>query len=650
MKIFAALLPAFAFRISSALMPAAAFLCASVSYSAAQDSSGEALSGPGNDDSSRAEVLTTSIHVATKTPKAPADLSPSVDYVSGGELQIRQIYSLEDVLSYLPGTSLVQAGQAGAQTSLFIRGMESNHAVVTLNGRRLAPGLTGLYSLELLDTTYLDSVQLVRGPVSSLYGSDALAGALELGVTDARYLPEGAETRLFAEGGSFSTYRFGTKMTAKEGPVGGVFDLSYFDTDNDRPNSDFQNLNLRTNMAVEIADGVFFDLLGYYQQSGLGVPGSSLSAGFPDLQRNDNESWLLSPRLSFENEDWNGQVFYSYNESTLEATRDPFFSDNRLEQTAHEVEGRLNYTGLDGTVLTAGAGYYQYEFARIPLIPGAFNTPASKEYSYASVFGQADVDLPADFNLLVSGRWDEHDSFESKGTYSFQLSKEIEPTGTQLFAKYATGYKAPSGQDFVYLDPSVDPDTIAPEESRTWELGIRQYLPEGLGSVSLVYFNTEVDNLVDSIGYPAFPTEVDTEMDGFELGLDLKPCRGLTLYANYTYLDAVVADGLYFGGFGGGPGDRLIRRPRHTLGAGVIYQHGTDWTLGAEVRGAYDRLDSPGVTLGDYTVARVYGSLYLTDRLELFARIENVFDEEYETTEGFEARGFGAFGGVRLTF
>ena len=79
----------------------------------------------------------------------------------------------------------------GGASSLFVRGQESNHIVTLLNGRRLAPGLAGLYNIELLDTTFLDSVELARGPVSSIYGSDALAGALDLRMTDARFIESG---------------------------------------------------------------------------------------------------------------------------------------------------------------------------------------------------------------------------------------------------------------------------------------------------------------------------------------------------------------------------------------------------------------------------------------------------------------------------
>ena len=599
------------------------------------------------------EDLTETVVVATKTPIALDQLSPSVSYLSGGELRSRQFYSVGDALSHLPGTSVVTTGQNGGQTSLFIRGMESNHTLVLLNGRRLAPNLAGTYNLELLDTTFLDSAQLARGPVSSLYGSDAVAGALDLRMVDARRLTNtdaGVHGELFGEAGSFNSYRGGGQLTLAEGPLGGVVDVSYFDTENDRPNSDFQNLNIRSNIALELAEGVYIDLLGYYQDSQLGAAGSSLSPGFPDRQRNDNQAWMLSPRLTIERDAWDFSLFYSHNDSELTATQAPFFSDSLLEQNSDEIEAQFNLRPVDGAEFTLGAGYYEYEFNRTPLVSSPFNSPADKSYSYGSVFGQANVDLPANFNLLVSGRWDEHQDFDSKGTYSVQLSHDLEATGTRLFGKYATGYKAPSGQDYVFLDPSVDPDSLTPEESKSWELGVRQKLPAEIGSLSVVYFHNDIENLNDSIGFPAFPTDVDTETEGFEFGLDLTPIEGFTIYANYTLLDATITRGQYLDGFGGGPGDRLIRRPEQSLAVGARYDYGELWSLGAEVRGYYDRLDAPGVVLGDATVARIYGNVNVIPGVEVFGRVENVFDEEYESTAGYEGLGVGAYAGLRIRF
>jgi vitamin B12 transporter len=601
------------------------------------------------------EAVIPQISTRTIKPEAMEDdstsptLLPSVDTLSGAELRTFQHYDIQDTLRQSAGVSVVQTGQAGSTTSLFIRGMESNHTVVMLNGRRLPPGLAGLYQIEFLDTANLESIQLHKGAVSSLYGSDALGGAIDLRSTDARYVESNTLSTYF-EGGSFNTFRSGQKVTLRDGRVGIAIDASYHDTDNDRIQSAFENQSIRANVAYEIGDGVYFDVLGYIQDAEVEVPGSSLGFGFPEQQLNKNQSSLFSPRFSIQRDDWDFSTFYSYTENELEATRAPSFSDSLLEQTGHEAEAVFNYHPTKNATYTLGAGYYGYEFERTPLIPGFFNQPSQSEYSYTSVFAQADVALPYGFHLLTSGRYDDHDSFESKGTYSAQLSHHTEATGTTFFGKVATGYKAPSGQDFIFVDPTLDTSTILPEESTTWEVGVQQRIINKRSSIALTYFQTDVENLIDIDPITFFlPSIVDTDTSGVELEFKYAPCDNVDFYANYTYLDAEIVSGQYFGGFQGGPGDRLARRPTHQLGAGIVTR-GDKWTLGAEVTGAYDRLDSPGVTLNDYTVARVFGSLEVSDNVEFYGRVENVFDDPFTTTTGFEAAGLGAFGGVRIIF
>lgn len=577
-------------------------------------------------------------------------LLPSVDTISGAEIRNLQRYGLEDTLRQSAGVSLVQTGQAGSATSLFIRGLESNHTVVLLNGRRLPQGLAGAYQLEFLDTSTLESVQLAKGPVSSLYGSDAVAGAIDLRSTDARYVESNTLSTYF-EGGSFDTFRSGQKVTMRDGKVGATLDASYVDTSNDQLNSAFENATIRGNIAYEIADGVHFDVLGYIQNGSIEVPGSTLGFAFPANEINNNRSGLFSPRLTIERDTWDFSAFYSYTTNELEAIMTPFGNDNLLEQTGHEAEAVFNFHPTKSATYTLGAGYYGYEFERNPLIPGFFNQPSEFDYSYTGVFAQAAIDLPHGFHLLTSGRYDDHDSFESKGTYSAQLSHHTESTGTTVFGKVATGYRAPSGLDFTFLDPSVDPTTLAPEESQSWEIGVQQTIFNERSSIALTYFQNDVDNLVDSFfntnTFTSFPAVVDTETSGFEAELRLSPCKGVDFYTNYSYLESEILSGNLGQGFSGGPGDRLIRRPRHHLAAGILFS-GDDWKLGAELTGDYDRLDAPGFKLDDYTVARFFGSYEVSDNVEIYGRVENAFDQEYETTRGFRAAGTGAYGGVRI--
>lgn len=184
----------------------------------------------------------------------------------------------------------------------------------------------------------------------------------------------------------------------------------------------------------------------------------------------------------------------------------------------------------------------------------------------------------------------------------------------------------------------------------TREIGARQTVFNERSSVALTYFRADVENLIDVDPFTFVdPAVVDTETRGLELELVYSPVENLRFYTNATWLDAIITDGRYLGGFGGDPGDRLTRRPEYSLAGGGVVS-GDNWKLGAEIRGAYERLDAPNFYLDDYTVARLFGSVEVTDNVELYGRLENVFNLDYENTSGFEAAGFGVFGGVRVVF
>ena len=598
--------------------------------------------------------------IATRTVLSDAEgekiLLPSVDTIAGAEIRTYQRYDIASILRQSAGVNVASTGGEGTQTSIFVRGMESDHTVVLLNGRRLPRGLAGIYQLEFLDVSNLESVQFSRGPASSLYGSDALAGAIDLRTTDARFV-ESNTLSTYAGGGSFNTFRSGAKVTLRDGAVGVAFDGSFLDTKNDRIRSDYDNATFRGNVAAELGDGIYFDLLGSLQNAFLEVPGSrfafdgSLSPAFPEQQTNANQSGLFSPRFTIIRDDWDFSTFYSYTVNELTALQTPFFNDNRLVQDGSEWETVFNYHPSDEVTLTLGGGVYEYTFERTPLPSSPFNQQSSFEYGFTSVFAQADVDLPANYHLLTSGRYDDHDTYESKGTYTVQLSHEIEPTGTTLFGKVATGYKAPTGQDLLFTNSLTKAADLLPEESLTYEFGVQQEVFHSDGLISLTYFNNEIENLVDNDPITFGAAQVDTGSDGFEFEFSISATDRLNLYANYTYLNAHVTDGSYLLAYQ--PGARLIRRPRHTLGAGAVYS-ADRWQIGTEITGAYDRTDrgffgGPAQQdPGGYTVARFFGKYEVSDNVEIYARLENAFNEQYDYVAGFEAPGAGGFVGARF--
>ena len=608
--------------------------------------------------------------IATRTPQIEA---PSAETAPVSELTTFQRFTVNDTIRQMAGISLVQNGGPGTVTGFNIRGLQSDHNIVLLNGRRLPPGLAGQYQLEFLEVSTLESVQVLKGAASSLYGAEAIGGVIDLQSTDARFV-ENNGLSIYSEGGSFHTFRSGGMVSFREGRLGGIIEAATISTKADRPRSDFENSMLRGDIALDLGEAMWFDLLGYVQAGEVLVPGSTIAPfgpfapnpNFPENQRNFNDSYLISPRITIERDDWNFSTFYSYNQNTLASDQNtPFINfftgmpadvDNELRQIGRETEAVFNYTAIDDATLTLGGGSYEYYFLQQPVGDRSVIARNSHAYRYTSAFGQADVDLPGQVNVIASVRKDDHDTYNDATTYSVAINKEIEATGTNLFAKKATGYRPPTGQDLIFIvndqfaNPAgINPGDLDPEESDSWEIGFRQSLLDGDGNFSVTYFENDFKNSLEVDPATFLLSTVDGSTAGFEIETEFEVRKGLGIYTNYTYLDTEVTGGM--GNLSGTPGNRLARRPRHLLNAGIVFS-ADDWSFGTELHGEFDRYDRAAAPrfADNYITTRIFGSRSLNENLEIYGRVENLFDEEYIYTRGFKAPGFGIFGGVRMTF
>lgn len=581
--------------------------------------------------------------VATRFALPLSELSLSTSYVDAEQLERQQFRSVADVLASLPGTIVVRNGQSGSVASLFTRGTESNHTAFLLNGRRLPAGFSGQYDLGLLGVDNIETIEFVRGPSSSLYGADAIGGVVDLRSKEA---DPGFSGTLQSEIGAFDTRLVQSQLGYGVEDFSTSFDLSYEETDNDRPGSDFDRISFNSYSTYELSDKLDFDLQALFYEAYLEVAGDNRFAPFPSGELNETTAYLISPRLKLElTEEFALELFYSHTRNELEATETPFLSNARFTETGNEVEALARFNPEEKPYEFAfGFRFYEVDFHREPIQP-TFTPEFKERYHSLSTFGQGIWDVTDQLRLIGSGRFDDYSDFDDAATGNLELSYRIKETGTVLFAKYGTGYAAPVGNDLARLN-----EELKPEESRSWEIGLNQKLVDGKLNWALIYFQTDIENLVDNDpGFTRYQV-VDTEQEGVETIFTFQPIDILKLEAAYTYLDAVITDGLYFGGFAGTPGDRLIRRPRHKISFNAevgLWERGH---LGLGVVSELDREDPANTKHEDRTLVRIYSDWELFDNFTIFARVENLFDEEYEYTPGFEGAGRAAYVGARYSF
>jgi vitamin B12 transporter len=204
---------------------------------------------------------------------------------------------------------------------------------------------------------------------------------------------------------------------------------------------------------------------------------------------------------------------------------------------------------------------------------------------------------------------------------------------TTLRASYSTGFRAPSLNE-LFGPFGANPD-LQPETSRSTEIGVDHDFGRGVASATLFY--TEIDDLIAfSGGYNQVPGTSVTQ--GFELGLSYDITERITAFGNYAYLDATDRNG-----------NRLARVPRHDTTLGVSAEFGQNWSADFSMQMVSDRIDG-GAPIEDYTVADLSIGYGLSDTTEVYLRVDNLFDEEYQTTRNYGTSDRAFYIGLRTRF
>lgn len=598
--------------------------------------------------------LAETVLIGSRTPEALDRLDPSVGRISDSAISAMQRVDLVDALANEPGISAVRAGNRGAVASLFIRGSESNHTPILLQGRRLSPGFSGQYDVGLLSTSGLQSIEIMRGPSSSLYGPDAIGGVVDLRLPD----PSRDDLRGFngvLEAGSFNTLRSELQLITGGDSLGVALSASALDTDNDLANSDFRTVSTSPYIVYQLSERAVVELLTHYQDSKVGLPNARILPGFPEEQENRSEMLLLSPGIRIQGEDlWRAQVFYSHARSKLEARRTPSFgglnSDNDFRNTLDQVEAQFDYMGWDDLTVSAGVSYLRYDYQRRPQ-PGSFATRFDDTTDNVGVFGQVVWEPSEEWRIAASGRFDYFSDYDNPVTGTLNIGRFFTATGTRIHTKIGTGFAPPTGNDlsFAFGDPNLEA-----EKSVSYEIGLAQELGQSNRTVSVVVFENRVRDLIQFNPVTFDPFNVGrTRARGAEFGLDWGFDAAWTLRANYTLLDAEVRSGPYLLGTETG-GERLVRRPRHEGSVALLWNPELPLALGVE---SYFRRDvkdfdfnfpTSQVDLPSVVIWRLFGSYQLTENARFFGRVENLLDKDWEPTLGFPAPGRAFFAGLSV--
>jgi vitamin B12 transporter len=580
--------------------------------------------------------------VATRTPEDIQTLGSSVDVISAADLAREQIASLAEALGAVPGIPAFANGAPGSDVSVFTRGADSDQTLFLVDGIRLNDANTD-YAVFLGGARVgaTDSIEIARGPQSTLYGSEAVGGVISLQAQKGAGDPTGD---VAVEVGSFDTVLGAADTQGARDDWAWSVSTSGEHTANDRPNNAFDSGNLALRLDRDLPDDldVGATLRGFVGR--YGDPGDIYTN---DPYAHETESnWLGTLFADWKPDpDWSAHLIVGGQDRRyVSFDEDPgVFTETTVVQNRRGVlDAQATYAGLPDQHITGGVTLE----AETTQDDGYGDI--DQRQTFLAVFAEDELHPLPPLYLTGGLRYDDFDTFGSSVTGRATAAWLLADRAIKLRASYGTGFNAPSFLELYGVATGYvgNPD-LKPERSRGGDAGIDWYLPRRAGTLSATWFRNDYRDLIvyNFNVYPGTTANVgQARSDGVELEAKLALGAGIELHAAYTYLEA---DDLT-------DGTRLLRRPRHSGSADLWRDFGRGWSAGAGVAAVAGREDVDAQTFltvddPDYAVVRVYAQWRASRRLTLKARVENLLDQRYQPVNGYPALGFGAYGEVQWT-
>lgn len=615
---------------------------------------------------------------ATPIPVERSALGASVTILDGDQLRLRGVTRVVDALRSVSGLVVARNGSFGAVTSVFFRGAESDHVQVLVDGVQVnQPG--GAFDFASLTVDDVERIEVVRGPGSALYGSDAVAGVIQVITKRGSTAPSGSTT---VRAGSFGRLDGSVTVSGGGEAASYAFTAARLTTDGVLP---FNNRHEQT-----VLSGQARVRLDAATRARISARSSDRSYGFPTdgsgavVDRNQ-QTFGDETTLALEVERALGSRFDARALVTLadmeggtdDAPDGPadslgFYAFQSLDAMRRtSVDLRANASLGGGRVATVGMEVEQQRvrsFSEALSSFGPFTSRSEYRRDNRAVYGH----LVAGWGNLAGNaglRVDDNEQYGRFATWQLGVSLALDEV-TRLRGSAGTGVKEPTFFEAFATGFTVGNPALDPERSRLVEVGVDRSFLDGAVQVRVTAFHQDLEDLIQYTGTspepggPNFFNVAEARTRGLEVGLDATT-GPLAWSADWTRLDTEVVDA----GFDEGPsatfvqGEDLIRRPDDQVRLGVVYGSTGPLSIDGAVRfvGArgdrdFSAFPAEPVRLAEYTLVDVGASVRLTEAegrrpgVTLSVRADNLFDEAYQEVFGFDAPGRGLTLGGRMTF
>lgn len=614
-----------------------------------------------------AQASQTIVISGTRTPEPATESGSAVTIVTAEQLDAQQIRLVSDALRAVPGIAVNRSGPAGAFTQLRLRGAEANHTVVLIDGMKINDPFSSEVDFAHLLSAQIDHIEILRGPQSVLYGSEAIGGVISIFTKRGT---AGTQAEASLEAGSFSTVNAASALRGATDRFNYALSFNALRTDGTNTSrfgsedDGYRNQTVLGSARWKPTSAFTLEATLRWRESRTQFdaqdfnfpPGPTYGLIVDGDRRTDSKQ--LDARLRGQLSSLGGRLEHQFGLARSKTEADnfangTFSSGSEGQRTLLDYQGSLRFgSGTLPQVLTASAEREKLAFVNLGPTPASAQNQV-RDNTRTGLALEYRVRLPSQTALTLSGRQDRNNLFEDATTYRLTVAQPI--GALKLRASVGTGVTNPTFFElFGFIPGSFDPNpNLKPEKSFGFDVGADLSVWGGAGQVSITVFDADLENEISgNFNSTTFRSSTinlagKSKRRGFELESRLKLSSEWSLTAAYTYTDSRQPDG-----------QAEVRRPRHVASASVSYslpsQRG-GVTLAVDHNGRQQDLDftslsSARVELKDYTLVRLAGRYALTPMVDVTARIENALDQQYEEVYSFRASGRAVFLGLSARF
>ena len=612
-------------------------------------------SQPAATQSAAAQANTQLVVSPTGIATPAAHVANAITVVTAKDIATQQFRSVPDILAAIPGLNVVQTGGAGGQSSVFTRGTNANHTKILIDGIDVgdATNANGAFDFAHLLTSDIQQFEVLRGPQSGLYGSDAIGGVISV-ITRKGDGPARATASI--ETGTYQTFNQSAGVSGSQDNVNYAINVAHLHA-GDIPvtpqqllpagqkaiGNAYDNVTASTKFGVDLNEAWSLNSVLRYTDATLLFTGDG---GFPSVPNAAQSSHAVQQFATREEAVWSlldGRIKNYFGINYVNNRTSDLTAGNPL--AAISTGERIKY---DWHAVTELAPHNNFIVGLEQQTDRLQTTGLTAENGNRAGFVEVQTNFAQRMFLVASLRNDINDQFGSHGTYRIAPAVILPVTETKLKASYGTGFKAPTlsqlYQDFPAFNFFANPN-LKPEQSTGYDAGFEQPLFDDRIRVGATYFHNSITDLINSNAtFTSYANVGLATTEGTESFVTAQLTDRLSLRADYTFTRAVDAT----------TGQQLLRRPKEKWSATAIWTPLDPLTVSATLLRVSNWRDvsrdgmTSGLVAPGYTVVNLRADYAVSDKVKLFGRIDNLFNRHYQNPTGFLAPGLGMFGGIRV--